>query len=365
MINHRIKTIQEMLRRKKLDALLIGQPQNRRYLSGYTAEDTSIAESSGFLLVPARKGPLLLTDFRFKLQAEEEAPDCEVILYPKGLLSLLAELVARLGIKRLAFEGHYFLHAGAVKLIELLKKNGCQAVVTTGIVEGLRVVKTSEEIDRIERSVQLNEKVFQAVFQEMQPSRTEKEIAFRIEHLTRQMGAEDVSFPPIVAAGPNGAKPHAVPGDRRIAAGEPVIIDMGCVLDGYCSDMTRTVVLGTPDDKTLYFIRLVRRAQKEAMAGIRAGLSCRQADQLARRVIGEAGCGAQFGHGLGHGVGLAVHESPSLNRRSRKKLKTGMVVTVEPGVYLPGWGGIRLENMVVVEENGCRNFNSDTTWLDV
>lgn len=361
----RIQAIQGALRRKKLDALLVGQPQNRRYLSGYTAEDTTIAESSGFLLIPARKTPLLLTDFRYKLQAEEEAPFFEVTLYPKGLLALLATLLPKLGIKRLAFEGHYFLHNPAAKLIDLLAKNDGQAVATTGLVEAMRVVKTTAETDRIERAVQLNEKVFQTVYREMRPGRTEREIALRIEHLTRQLGAEAVSFPPIVAAGPNGAKPHAVPTARPIKEGEPVIIDMGCILHGYCSDMTRTVVLGTPDDKTLHCLRLVRRAQQEAMAGIRAGLPCRQADHLARKVIRDAGFGPCFGHGLGHGVGLAVHESPSLNRRSRKKLKTGMVVTVEPGVYLPGWGGVRLENMVVVEENGCRNLNTDTTWLDV
>ncbi|MEJ2689179.1 MAG: Xaa-Pro peptidase family protein [Deltaproteobacteria bacterium] len=365
MYNKRIQTIQEALRRKKLDALLVGQPQNRRYLSGYAAEDTSIAESSGFLLVPLRKRPLLLTDFRYKLQAEEEAPDYEVALYQKGFLALLATLLPRLGIKRLGFESHYFLHSAALKLIDLLRKKGGQAVATTGLVEACRVAKSSGEIERIERAVQLNEKVFETVFKEMRPGRTEREIALQIELLTRQLGAEAVSFPPIVAAGPNGAKPHAVPTYRPIREGEPVIVDMGCILDGYCSDMTRTVVLGTPDDKTLNFIRLVRKAQKEAMAGIKAGLTCRQADQLARKVITAAGYGHQFGHGLGHGVGLAVHESPSLSRRSRKKLQAGMVVTVEPGIYLPDWGGVRLENMVVVEEDGCRNLNTDTTWLDV
>lgn len=365
MNTERIQTIQEALRRKKLDALLVGQPQNRRYLSGYTAEDMSIAESSGFLLIPARQRPLLLTDFRYQQQAEEEAPDYEVTLYQKGLLALLAALLPKLGIKRLAFESHYFLHGSAVKLLALLEKNEGQAVATSGLVEAMRTVKSVEEIGRIERAVQLNEKVFQTVFQEMRSGQREKEIALRIEYLTRQLGAEAVSFPPIVAAGPNGAKPHAVPTDRPIREGEPVIIDMGCILDGYCSDMTRTVVLGAPDDKTLSIMRLVRSAQKEAMAGIRAGLICREADQLARKVIRTAGYGPSFGHGLGHGVGLAVHEGPALNRRSHKKLKAGMVVTVEPGVYLPDWGGVRLENMVVVEENGCRNLNTDTTWLDV
>jgi len=361
----RIAILQQRLKRQKLDALLVGQPQNRRYLSGYTAEDTSIAESSGFLLIAFRRPPLLLTDFRYQLQAEQEATGFEVVLYRKGLLPLLASLLPKLGVRRCGFEGHYFLHATAVKMSERLQRQKVEAVSTSGLVEDLRVVKSAVEIEQIARAVAVNEKVFQTVYEELQPGLTEKEVALRIETLMRQFGAEGASFPSIVAGGPNGAMPHAVPTKRKLQAGEPIIIDMGCIVDGYCSDMTRTVVLGEADEKTVALHRLVRKAQKEAMANIRAGITCRAADGLARRVIHEAGYGERFGHGLGHGVGLAVHEAPSLNRRSRKILRAGMVVTVEPGVYLPGWGGIRLENMVAVQENGCRNLNSDTTWLDI
>ena len=364
MVRNRVTVLQQRLRRKKLDALLVGQPQNRRYLSNYAADDTSIAESSGYLLIPTGRPPLLLTDFRYELQAEKEARGFEVLLYPKGLIALLGTLLPKLGIRRLAFEGNYFLHASATKLMDRLQRASVQAVATSGLVEDLRLVKASEEIEQIIRSIKVNEGIFQKVFAEMKPGRTERDIALRIETLMR-LGADGPSFPPIVAGGPNGAMPHAVPTDRPLRAGEPIIIDMGCIVDGYCSDMTRTVVLGEADQKTLFLHRLVRRAQKKAMSGIKAGLTCREADGLARRVIREAGHGDVFGHGLGHGVGLAVHEAPSLNRRSRKKLRAGMVVTVEPGVYLPGWGGIRLENMVLVRENDCCNLNSDTTWLDV
>jgi Xaa-Pro aminopeptidase len=180
-----------------------------------------------------------------------------------------------------------------------------------------------------------------------------------------QKGAEAVAFPTIVAAGPHGALPHAVPTDRAINKGETIIIDMGLKLDGYCSDMTRTVVLGKPDQRTVKIIRLVRKAQRAALNIIKAGILVRDADRAARKVISGAGYGKNFGHGLGHGVGLAVHESPSLNRMRRNKLQAGMVVTVEPGIYLPGWGGVRLENMVVVEDNGCAILNQDKTFLDL
>lgn len=181
----------------------------------------------------------------------------------------------------------------------------------------------------------------------------------------RRKGAEKPSFATIVASGDNGALPHAVPGNRPLAGDRSLTIDMGLVLDGYCSDMTRTFVPGKADDRYLQLHRLVRRAQLAGMAAIANGVRCCDVDRAARRVIADAGYGDYFGHSLGHGVGLAVHEEPRLSSRNRAKLKTGMVVTVEPGIYLPGWGGIRLENMVVVGDNGCDNLNSDTTWLDL
>ena len=211
----------------------------------------------------------------------------------------------------------------------------------------------------------LNESVFQEVYVNLKPGQTEREVALAIESIMMRQGADAPAFPTIVAAGPNAALPHAIPTDRVINPGETIIIDMGLKLDGYCSDMTRTVVLGAPDRKTVKIIRLVRQAQRAAIRTIEAGILARDADRAARALISAAGYGKNFGHGLGHGVGLAVHESPSLNRRRRNKLQPGMVVTVEPGIYLPGWGGVRLENMVVVEEKGCTVLNRDETFLDI
>lgn len=360
-----LEKIQTSLRRKNLDALLVTQPENRRYLSGFTATDLAIAESAGALLVPGRGTPLLLTDSRYQLQAEQEATSCQVVLLKSSLPGALKSILHRQGVKKLAFESHYFLHDTAVRLMDLGQKEGIEIAGASGLVEKLRVQKSAEEIARIGQSVLLNEAVFQEVFSRLQPGQTEREVALAIETTMRQKGAEGPSFPTIVAAGPNAALPHAVPTDRAINKGEPVIIDMGLKLNGYCSDMTRTVILGTPDRQTVKIMRLVRQAQRAALKIIRAGVLACDVDRAAREIIARAGFGKNFGHGLGHGVGLAVHEAPSLNRKRRIKLQPGMVVTVEPGIYLPGWGGVRLENMVVVEEQGCAILNRDTTCLDI
>ncbi len=365
MTSELLNIIRLRLKRRKLDALLVTQPENRRYLSGYTPKDTSIQESSGTLLIPVKGTPFLLTDSRFLLQAEKEAKGFKIELYQRGLIFLLKRLLEQFSIKRLAFESHYTLHSTATTLINAAEKVGVEAVPLTGLVEKLRSIKTGTELKKIQRSVELNEKVFQEVYKGLYPGQTELEVAVRIETVMRKMGAEGPSFESIVAGGPNGAMPHAVPSGRKLKKGEPIVIDMGLILDGYCSDMTRTVVLGTPDGRTVELFRLVRKAQLAGIKRIRDGVAAKEADRAARDIISDAGYGAQFGHGLGHGVGLAVHEAPSLNRRSRKKLKSGMVVTVEPGIYIPGWGGIRLENMVAVTKNGCHVLNKDTTFLDL
>jgi Xaa-Pro aminopeptidase len=361
----RICKIQAVLRRKKLDGLLVSQPENRRYLSGYSALDHGIAETSGVLLIPARGDSWLLTDFRFKLQAEAEAGFLNIGLYPKGLLALLQEMLPDLGIRTLGFESHYTLHSFAEKLNGLSEKIGVRFVPTTDLVERLRIIKDEDEIARLRASVALNEKVFEEVYSSICPGQTESEIALVIESTMRRMGAQSPSFDTIVATGSNSALPHAVPGVKAVETGQPVMIDMGLILDGYCSDMTRTFVIGKPDEHFLTIHRLVRRAQLAAIAAIRAGVVAAKVDAIARDIIVAAGYGQAFGHSLGHGVGLAVHEDPRLSSRSGKKLEAGMVVTVEPGIYIPEWGGVRLENMVVVREDGCELFNKNSTWLDL
>ncbi len=358
--------LQATLRRKKLAALLVTRPENRRYLCGYRGGDHGIAESSGALLLPARGEARLLTDSRFTLQAEREVDGIEVVCYQRGLLALLPELLADLGLTSLAFESNYTLHATASRLQSALAKRGIKAVPNDGLVEPLRLIKEPEEIASLRRSVRLNEAVFATTLPTLTECGSEIEVALEIESEMRRQGAEGPSFATIVASGANSALPHAVPGTSPVQADGSLTIDMGLVLEGYCSDMTRNLVPGgRPDPRYLELHRLVRRAMLAGIAAIAPGVRCCDVDRAARKVISEAGYGAAFSHSLGHGVGLAVHEGPRLSRHSRQKLRPGMVVTVEPGVYLPGWGGIRLENMVVVSEDGCENLNQDTTWLDV
>ena len=361
----RIEKIQALLRRKKLDAFLISQPHNRRYLSGYSAVDHDIGESSGVLLIPARSKAILLTDFRFQIQAQQEVGEMEVLLYPKGLLSLLRTLLPDLGVQRLAFESHYTLHSVVQKMEETLKKQKISLHPLTDLVEEMRLLKDEEEIDKLRKSVQLNEAVFEEVYRDISPGQTEIDIALAIESTMRKKGAECPSFETIVATGKRSALPHAVPGNVAIKKNKALMIDMGLVLDGYCSDMTRTFVPKKASKKYLKIHRLVRKAQLAATKGIRAGVSAASIDKIARTVISDAGYGKNFGHALGHGVGLAVHENPRLSAKNRKHLRIGMIVTVEPGIYLPNWGGVRLENMVVVREDGCEVLNSNTTWLDI
>ena len=361
----RIIRLQSGLRRRHIDGLLVSQPDNRRYLSGYTAPDHGIQESSGLLLIPAKGRPYLLTDARFTLQAEAEAQLFLVELYSRGLLPLLERLINRLGLQSLAFESDYLLHSTFQRLAGMANKRGLTLVPQLGLIEAMREVKSADELELLRASTRLNETVFQSVYATIEPGMTEREIALALELTMREMGAEGPSFPTIVAFGTNAARPHAVPTDRELQAGDLVLIDMGLIHRGYCSDLSRTFVAGRPDRTYIDRHRVVRAAMQAGIGAIRAGVTGAEVDRVARQVIADAGYGDHFGHSLGHGVGLAVHEAPRLSRTNRKKLRAGMVVTVEPGIYLPEWGGIRLENMVVVGEHGPEVLNRDTTGLDL
>jgi Xaa-Pro aminopeptidase len=352
----RLAAIRELLPTHEVDALLVSGPENRRYLSGFTAEDPGW----GVLLITA-PAAFLLTDFRYQAWAQQEVRDFKVCTYKVDLAETLGEHLKELQVRRLGFDPVHLTYWQYQRLTKNVAAAGLDVAwrPLEGLVEGLRQQKAEVELAIMRRALTLTETVMRQVAGELAPGQTERQVAWEIEKRLREGGAEGLAFPPIVAAGPNSARPHHHPGDYPLTAGEPIIIDMGARIDGYCADMTRTFIIGPADDHFRKIYALVRRAQARAEAGLKAGMDTRAGDALAREVIDAAGYGEAFGHSLGHGVGLAVHETPSLSpsETRRSDLPAGCVVTVEPGIYLTGWGGVRLEDMVLLHPDGAEVLN--------
>ena len=349
----------------RYDTSWIIQPENRRYLSGFRAEDSQLTESSGSLLING-VDRLLVTDSRYTLEAEREAVDFEVHTLKQGLTEDLPELLTRIGARNLGFEEDYLTWGIHRKITERL--DGLSPPVyllpSRGVVEQMREVKDEYELKALEDAADLISEILDEVIVGLKPGMTEREVAWKVEGLARDAGAEALSFPPVVASGPNSAFPHAVPTDRRLQMKESIILDAGVRLKGYCSDITRTVFMGepSPDLKAMYIT--VRQAQLSALDVIKPLVESTLVDGVARKIIGDAGFGGYFGHGLGHGVGLAVHERPRLGPKNPVKLKKGAVVTVEPGIYIPGTGGVRLEEMVAIEDSGPRILTKNNHFYD-
>ncbi len=351
-MNQRIEQLRSALRERGLDALLVSQPENRRYLSSFTG-------SAGTLIVTSIEA-LLLVDFRYTEQAGHQAQDCTVMQIGGALEKELPPLLERLGGKRWGFESAHVTVSQYDKMHPVFADAGIALEGVEGLVERLRMVKDPQELAATREAVRITDAAFAHLLEWIRPGVTELEAAWEIEKYMREHGAEALAFPTILAAGPNGAMAHAHPGDHRLQPGEPIVIDMGAVSGGYCADMTRTIVLGEPDARFWEIYRLVQRAQENAEAGLRAGLPGVEGDALARSVIAGAGYGDKFGHGLGHAVGLVVHEVPRLSPLSSDILPAGAAVTVEPGIYLPGWGGVRIEDLVLVQEGGAEILTQST-----
>jgi Xaa-Pro aminopeptidase len=346
-----------------VDTVWIIQPENRRYLSGFKAADGQLDESSGCLFITMDQA-LLLTDSRYTIQAKQEVVGFEVVTHKKGLIDILPEIFDRLYTRKLGFEGAYLIWDTYQKAKEKASQHSPLVELTplSNLVEEMRKIKSSEEIDILSRSAKLMGNVLAQVVEGLRPGQVERDIAWKIETLIRKQGADGAAFPPIVASGPNGALPHAVPTERRIKKGEPIILDVGAKVDGYCSDMTRTVFLGTLPSNFKEIYKVVRKAQLLALESVRPGMKTDEADFIARDVITNAGFGDFFGHSLGHGIGMAPHEGPSVGQLKSEVLKEGMVFTVEPGIYMPGKGGIRLEEMVVLQENSASILTTNTNF---
>lgn len=354
----RWEQVRQVMREKGLDAFLVLVAENRRYLSGFAGEDTQFDESAGALLITSGK-LILATDSRFDLQARQESPDYEVIVYREGLAKELPAILKGLKAARLGFESNRVSCAQHRRMSTELKEAGLavELVATEDIVENLRIAKTQPEISAIRKALHLAESVFGGFVAGLKPGMTEKQAAWELEKTLREAGADALSFPTIVAGGPNSALPHAVPGDRPLRPGEPILFDWGIRLNGYCSDISRTLIMGKADETFQKVFQTVREAQEKAIAAIQPGVDAKAVDDIARSHIEKMGFKDRFGHGLGHGVGLAIHEQPRLSPLSDKKLEPGMVCTVEPGIYLPDWGGVRLENLIVVTDDGVDVLN--------
>ncbi|MBW1956646.1 MAG: aminopeptidase P family protein [Deltaproteobacteria bacterium] len=355
----RIQRLRKAMKKEHIDTFMVLFQENRRYLSGFTGEDTQFDESAGALFITGEQ-QVLATDFRYDTQARSEAPLFEVFRYREGLAKVFPEILKSLGTERLGFESIRMSVMERRRMEDHLKKAKMKVelVATAGLVEQIRMVKSAAETAVIRKALRLAENAFERIIPLLKPGISEKEAAWALEKEMRESGAEGVSFPVIAAFGENSALPHAIPGDRPLKAGEPVLLDWGARLDGYCSDISRSFCIGKPDALFKKIFRAVHDAQKKAIEAIHAGASTREVDRVARSLIHRRGFKGRFGHGLGHGVGLAIHEAPRLGPAAKDTLiAPGMVFTVEPGIYIPEWGGIRLENMVFVKKGGAEVLN--------
>jgi Xaa-Pro aminopeptidase len=353
-----LKKIIRKIIARNIDAFLVTSPENRRYLSNFKPDDHSITESSGALLI-TRNQRFLLTDGRYTEQAKKDSPDWSVITYKKGLVNEIKRISNEIALKTIGFESRYITAYNLNKLKKEIPE--ISFIPLDGIIEEQRQIKTEPEIEKIKTAIKIAEDVFEESLNFLKPRITEKKLASIITDMLF-LRSECPSFPTIVAGGQNSALPHAIPSDREIKEHEPVIIDMGARYDGYCSDMTRTMFINEPDDTLKEIYRTVRDAQKMAIAKIKAGLTGREIDQISRDFIKQKGFGRYFNHSLGHGVGIAVHEAPSFSMRYKKQIKKGMIVTVEPGIYIPGLGGVRLEKMILINDSDCSDLSS-SKWM--
>lgn len=338
----RVKRLIGSFDEKEIDGILISQSDNRYYLSGFHG-------SAGYLII-TQEARILAVDFRYVEQAKRQSPDYEVL--KTTLLSEWFPLLLRdLNVKRLGFESADVTYAFFRQLTEVISQAGLsvQLVPVEGLVESLRMVKEPEEIESIRKAVEISDNAVEYIKGIIAPGKTERQIAWEIEKYMREHGSGPVPFDLIVAAGRNAALPHAQPSDYIIQISDPVLVDIGARYQGYTSDITRTFCAGTANDQFYKVYDVVLGAQMAAIALIKQDMTGEEADNLARIVIQEAGYGDAFGHSLGHGVGIATHEMPRLGLRSGDRLRDGMVFTIEPGIYLPEWGGVRIEDTVMME----------------
>ncbi|NLC69395.1 MAG: aminopeptidase P family protein [Clostridiaceae bacterium] len=338
---NRLLSIKSKLEDNGVDGMLVSKRENFMYLSGFTG-------SFSYLVITANHS-ILITDGRYNEQAAQQAPFFEIVKYTKGINAELNEIIKKCGIRKLGFES---LHLSYDKFLDLKEKLEVEELKPLkNVVESLRVVKDEEEINLIRTAVRIADEAFSHVLPYIKPGVSELEVAAGLEYFVKKRGGEGASFKTIVASGKRSSMAHGVASEKLIEDGDPVVLDFGAVYRGYCSDMTRTVFVGRkPCAKMEEIYNTVLTAQVEALKRARRGMTGKEIDSIAREIIKGAGYGDNFGHGLGHGVGLEIHEDPSV-ASSETAIEKGMVVTIEPGIYIEGFGGVRIEDMIVMGDD--------------
>lgn len=341
---------QELIKNEGLVGMIITDPYNMRHISGFRGGE-------GALYISATQ-QVLITDSRYTEQAEKES-DFTIVQEHRGHTreQIFAECLAKEeGILAIGYEDQSLLCCQFDKMAKAIPIKDW--VPMGGKVDALRRIKTAEEIEYLAQAEHIGDVAFSKILDFLRPGVSELEVAAELEYQMKKAGAEDLGFNTIIASGLNSSMPHAIPGKKKLEAGDFVTMDFGCKYEGYCSDMTRTVVLGKANDKQKEIYNVVLEAQLAGLAAVKAGKTGKEVDKVARDIITKAGYGEYFGHSLGHSVGLFIHEKPGLAPSDETVLQAGMIETVEPGIYVPGFGGVRIEDMVLVTEEGCRNLAS-------
>jgi Xaa-Pro aminopeptidase len=355
MMTRRMDAFRTRLEQESLDGFLVLHSHNRNYLSGFSG-------SSGALLFGPSK-TLFLTDSRYTLQAKSEVHGAEIVLQTRALLADAVELIKAQKVKKLGFETVHVPHAAFEYLRSKLPK--VKLVPTKDLAEGLRAIKDPGEMVKMRHAGRITDQTFHHILGFIKPGVKESDLAVEMEHYMRLQGASGPSFETIVASGWRAALPHGIASDKKVAKGDMIVFDFGCLYDGYCSDMTRMVCVGKPSAEQKKIYGIVKKAQQAGLDLIRAGRKAGDVDAVSRGIIRKAGFARNFGHSLGHGVGVEVHEEPRLGPKNTETLKVGMAVTCEPGIYLEGRFGVRIEDLVLVTENGCENLYRSSKELAV
>lgn len=337
----RLERIRLKMQVEKLNAFIVASPENRRYMSGFTG-------TSAMLVITLEKA-YLLTDFRYIQQATAQAPDFQVVKTGSDIYASLTALAPKTG--KIGFEEESTTYADYLNLKEALPQ--AELIPQSKILSELRSIKDAGELEHIRQAVKIADDAFAHILQFVEVGQTEEEISLELEFAMRRAGASGGSFDFIVASGLRSSMPHGVASSKKIQQGELLTMDFGAIYQGYCSDITRTLCFGEPTEKQREIYEIVLQAQKAGIAAIKPGIPGKEVDAVARKIITDTGYGDNFGHGLGHSVGLAIHENPRFSLSEEQILEPGMVITIEPGIYIPDWGGVRIEDMAVITEAGC------------